>query len=157
MNGDLPDGWRWARLGEVLKEAQGGFASGERDPDGVIQLRMNNVTDRGQFDWSSFVRVPANLGVVDTYRLRPGDVLFNNTNSTDLVGKSALFEGYQEPIVFSNHFTRLRTKTDLLDPRLLAFWLQYQWRTRVFASICNRWIGQSAVQRDKLLPLEMPL
>ena len=155
--GSLPDGWRWVRLGEVIREAQGGFASGERDPNGVIQLRMNNVTNRGQFDWASFLRVPADSAAIAAYRLEVGDVLFNNTNSTDLVGKTALFEGYREPVVFSNHFTRLRTITDLLSPDFLALWLQAQWQQRVFANICNRWIGQSAVQRDKLLALEIPL
>lgn len=153
----LPAGWRWVRLGEMILEAQGGFASGERDPNGVIQLRMNNVTNRGQFDWSSFIRVPADSGTVEAYRLQAGNVLFNNTNSTDLVGKTALFEDYKEPVVFSNHFTRIRTIAQSLDDRFLALWLHDQWQRRVFANICNRWIGQSAVQRDKLLALEIPL
>jgi type I restriction enzyme S subunit len=87
----------------------------------------------------------------------PGDVLFNNTNSTELVGKSALFTGYSEPIVYSNHFTRLRTISDALLPDILASWLNQQWQQGVFAAICNSWIGQSAVKADKLLNLEIPL
>lgn len=154
---ELPEGWRWVRLAEVIREAQGGFASGERDPKGVVQLRMNNVTNRGGFDWGSVVRVPADRETIETYRLLEEDVVFNNTNSTELVGKTALFEGYCEPVLFSNHFTRLRTIPELLTPPFLAFWLQERWQRRVFADICNRWIGQSAVQRDKLLALDMPL
>lgn len=153
----LPPGWRWVRLGEVVREAQAGFAAGERDPNGVIQLRMNNVTNRGDFDWSAFLRVPADSATIAAYRLQRGDVLFNNTNSTDLVGKSALFESYGEPVVFSNHFTRLRTFTEKIEPSFLALWLRERWQQRVFANICNRWIGQSAVQRDKLLGLLIPL
>jgi len=154
---ELPEGWRWVRLAEVIREAQGGFASGERDPKGVVQLRMNNVTNRGGFDWGSVVRVPADRETIETYRLLEEDVVFNNTNSTELVGKTALFEAYCEPVLFSNHFTRLRTIPELLTPPFLAFWLQERWQRRVFADICNRWIGQSAVQRDKLLALDMPL
>jgi type I restriction enzyme, S subunit len=153
----LPNNWLRVGLRNVIREAQGGFASGERDSSGVIQLRMNNVMIGGQFDWSSFIRVPASPETVQVYQLKRGDVLFNNTNSTELVGKSALFEGHSEPVVFSNHFTRLRADENLLEPRFLASWLQYQWRSHVFADICNRWIGQSAVQRDKLLALEIPL
>ena len=152
-----PASWRWVRLGEVVREAQGGFAAGDRDPDGVIQLRMNNVTTRGQFDWSSYLRVPKREDLLTKYSLEPGDVLFNNTNSTELVGKSALFNGYDEPVVFSNHFTRLRVVEDRLLPNFLALLLQHYWQERLFASICNRWVGQSAVQRDKLLALEVPL
>lgn len=149
--------WIRTRLGDAIAEAQTGFASGERLETGIIQLRMNNVTTRGTFDWSQYIRVPAAEDVVKTFTLRPGDVLFNNTNSTDLVGKSALFEGHQEAVVYSNHFTRLRTVPELLTPAYLAFWIQHQWNRRVFADICNRWIGQSAVQRDKLLSLELDL
>jgi len=155
--GRLPDGWRWVRLGEAIREAQLGFACGERDPNGTVQLRMNNVTDRGGFDWSTITRVPADFETIQMYRLQLGDVLFNNTNSTDLVGKTAIFEGFDEPVVFSNHFTQLRTLDGLLSPGFLALWLRKQWQNRLFANICNRWIGQSAVQRDKLLALEIPL
>lgn len=144
-------------LGDVIREAQVGFASGDRDPQGVIQLRMNNVDRRGGFDWSSITRVPADSAVVRAYALAPGDVLFNNTNSVELVGKSALFEGSTEPVVFSNHFTRLRPAPGLLAPEFLALWLRAEWGQHVFADICNRWVGQAAVQRDKLLALRIPL
>jgi type I restriction enzyme, S subunit len=153
----LPAEWRWVPLGELLREAQAGFACGERDPEGVIQLRMNNVDTRGNFVWKDFLRVPASEATIDHYRLLPGDVLFNNTNSTELVGKSALFEDHNEPVVFSNHFTRLRTHTDQLIPAFLASWLNHLWREGTFAKICNRWIGQSAVKADKLLKLDFPL
>jgi type I restriction enzyme S subunit len=115
---------------------------------------MNNVTTTGMFDWSSFVRVPATNEIVKEYELEAGDILFNNTNSAELVGKSALFEGHSEPVVFSNHFTRIRVAKEL-DQRFFALWLRSQWQSRVFENICNKWIGQAAVQRDKLLALEI--
>ena len=153
----LPPGWRWVKLGMLIREAQAGFACGERDATGIAQLRMNNLDTRGNFVWDSVLRVPRESRDVEQFLLLPGDVLFNNTNSTELVGKSALFSGYAEPIVYSNHFTRLRTISDALLPDLLANWLNHQWQQGVFAAICNRWIGQSAVKADKLLNLEFPL
>ena len=152
----LPDGWRWVRLGELIREAQPGFACGERDPNGVIQLRMNNVDIRGNCVWDEFIRVPADATRIERYVLKPGDVLFNNTNSVELVGKTALFTGYKEPVVYSNHFTVLRTK-DELDADYLARFLVWQWQNKVFEHICDRWIGQSAVKNDKLLAIELPL
>lgn len=156
-NNHLPDRWQYVRLEEVISEALSGFAIGERDPNGIIQLRMNNVDTRGNLIWDEFIRVPVDKSTVERYQLRRGDVVFNNTNSTELVGKSAFFMEYKEPVVYSNHFTRLRTKQDYLDPRFLAFWLGQLWNNGVFASICNRWIGQSAVKADLLLRLEIPL
>lgn len=147
----LPQGWRRVRLADVVTEAQGGFAAGQRDPSGTIQLRMNNVTTAGTWDWSSFIRVPADKEAVRFYELRPGDVLFNNTNSTEMVGKSAVFEGHSEAVVFSNHFTRIRTNQAALEPAFLGLWLVHHWQKGEFARLCDRWIGQSAVQRGKLL------
>lgn len=153
----LPNGWRWVQLDDLIVEAKTGFACGERDPQGVVQLRMNNVTSQGKMDWSSFLRVPAVAEIVKECRLEKGDVLFNNTNSAELVGKTAYFEGYGEPVVFSNHFTRLRSKKELMEPRFLAYWLFQQWEQGVFERICNRWIGQAAVKPAKLLSLELAL
>lgn len=153
----LPAGWRWVPLGAVIAEAKPGFASGARDPNGVVQLRMNNVDTRGNMNLEEFLRVPAEQSVVNEYELKPDDVLFNNTNSVELVGKSARFLGFREPVVYSNHFTRLRVKTQQLDAKYLASYLLQQWQLKVFENICNRWIGQSAVKNDKLLALEIPL
>jgi len=153
----LPDGWRWVRLGDVIQEVQAGFACGERDAEGIVQLRMNNLDTRGNFIWDDVLRVPRSSKNIEPFLLMPGDVLFNNTNSTELVGKSALFTGYTEPVVYSNHFTRLRSISDALLPDVLASWLNQQWQQGVFADLCNRWIGQSAVKADKLLNLQIPL
>lgn len=153
----MPEGWRWAKLGEVMREARAGFACGEREADGIVQLRMNNLDTRGNFLLGEVIRVPRSVSNLERFLLSPGDVLFNNTNSTELVGKSALFCGHSEPIVYSNHFTRLRTSSEDLLPDVLASWLNHQWQQGIFASICNRWIGQSAVKTGKLLSLEIPL
>jgi type I restriction enzyme S subunit len=118
---------------------------------------MNNVGTRGNLAWDEFIRVPVDEGNTKKYRLRPGDVVFNNTNSVELVGKSALFQGYPEPVVYSNHFTRLRVRPDQLHPAYLGAYLVQQWQLGTFAKLCNRWIGQSAVKNDKLLGLEIPL
>jgi len=153
----LPAGWRWVKLRKVIGEAQAGFACGLRDPQGIAQLRMNNLDTRGNFVWDDVIRVPHEANDMEQFQLVPSDVLFNNTNSTELVGKSALFEGYSEPIVYSNHFTRFRTVSEALLPDFLARWLNHKWQQGVFAAICNRWIGQSAVKTDKLLNLDFPL
>ena len=153
----LPDGWQMVYLRDMIEDAQSGFASGEREPNGAIQLRMNNVGTRGNLVWDEYIRVPTTQEQLAKYQLQEGDVVFNNTNSTELVGKSALFKDFSEPVVYSNHFTRLRARRNLLDPAYLASWLMRQWQTKLFERICNRWIGQSAVKPSVLLELEIPL
>jgi len=153
----LPSDWKVVPLSQLLKSAQSGFASGARDPNGVVQMRMNNVTTDGNLDWTNFIRVPASQKQLDKYRLRVGDVLFNSTNSPNLVGKTAVFDGFPEPVVFSNHFVRMRVDETRLDPWYLARWLTDQWQHRVFESLCTQWVNQAAVRKDDLLSLKVPL
>ena len=149
--------WRSVPLRQAIESAQSGFASGARDPNGVIQIRMNNVTTDGNLDWGSFIRVPATPRQLAKYRLQPGDVLFNATNSPELVGKTAAFDGHSEAVVFSNHFVRLRVAADRLDPWYLARWLTYRQQQRVFEGLCTRWVNQASVRKDDLLSLRIPL
>lgn len=152
----LPKGWRWARLGDLLSDIQPGFASSARSDDGVVQLRMNNVTTDGRFDWSSKLKVPADTEQMQRFSLEPRDIVFNNTNSAELVGKSALVTELVEPVVYSNHFTRLRCGTEA-EPHFVAHWLQAAWRRKVFEHGCDRWVGQAGFQRKKLIALEVPV
>lgn len=147
---------RRVALSDVIVDARSGFACGARAPNGIVQVRMNNVAPDGSWDWSAVTRIPVDPQFAAPYLLQPGDVLFNNTNSVELVGKSAIFAGFQEPIVFSNHFTRLRTSPEL-DPSYLGHWLVGQWQAGVFARLCDRWVGQAAIRADKLLTLRLPL
>jgi type I restriction enzyme S subunit len=148
---------RSVQLADVLLRAEPGFASGENVTDGVAQLRMNNVSTDGTLDWSEIRRVPANSRKVKKYALRPGDVVFNSTNSPDLVGKTALFSGFKEPAVFSNHFLRLCVNRDIVEPGYLAWWLFFRWKHRTFENLCTRWVNQASVRKDDLLDLQIEL
>ncbi len=147
----------FVQLEDVIESAQSGFASGARAADGVVQLRMNNVTTDGNLDWSSFIRVPATEKEIAKYSLEPGDVLFNATNSPNLVGKTAFFNGHTESVVFSNHFVRLRADLAQLEARYLARWLTYQWQRKTFESLCTQWVNQATVRKEDLLLLKIPL
>jgi len=148
--------WRTVSIADAVTEAKPGFACGDNPTEGVFQFRMNNVTTAGTLDLSRRRRVPATTQKLASFLLEPGDVLFNATNSPDLVGKSAFFPGIEEPAVFSNHFVRLRPRNHV-DGRFLARWLSYQYQLRRFEGICRQWVNQATVGRDALLKLSMPL
>ena len=80
---------------------------------------MNNVSTDGTLN-GRYAPVPASKAQVAKYRLLPGDVLFNSTNSPELVGKTTIFHGYREPVVFSNHCLRLRVDRGKLDPAVIS-------------------------------------
>jgi type I restriction enzyme S subunit len=118
---------------------------------------MNNITTEGQLDLSKRRRVPRDYRNIERFLVRPGDVLFNATNSPDLVGKTAFFPGLDEPAVFSNHFLRLRPRNGDIDGRYLTRWLNIQFAHGRFKRMCRQWVNQATVSRDALLSLKVPL
>jgi len=148
--------WPMVALGEVATEARPGFASGKHDDEGVLQLRMNNLSGDGAINWEKQRRVPVPKKINELIA-RPGDVFFNSTNSPDLVGKTALFHGADEPVTHSNHFVRLRFKPDAADGAFISHFLQCEWQRGTFSNICKRWVNQATVSRESLLGLKIPL
>lgn len=147
--------WPVFSLAELV-DAKPGFACGQDVADGVFQFRMNNITTAGTVDLSKRRLVPHSSRKLHEFLLRPGDVLFNATNSPELVGKSAFFAGLDEPATFSNHFLRLRTSGSV-DGRYLARWLTWQQQRQTFSGLCRRWVNQASVSREALLNLAIPL
>ena len=141
--GPLPKEWRVVRLGDLVERAillmRNGFPQGEHNETGagVPHLRPFNITNDGSLDLSQikFVAPPPQY---DSRWLRPGDVIFNNTNSEELVGKSALFNR-DGRFALSNHMTLLRIlEPSQMDPYWLArllhfFWQLGKWRFPYFA------------------------
>lgn len=152
------DGWIRTKLGEILDDIQPGFASGKhsRTADGLPHLRPMNVSREGGIDRRDLRSIDPALADVPRRRLRRGDVLFNNTNSPELVGKTALFDDDDEP-AFSNHMTRLRVQPDAADPAYIAKLLHGLWRSGEFQRIANNHVSQASIGRDVLSNLEISL
>jgi type I restriction enzyme S subunit len=80
--------------------------------------------------------------------LRPGDVLFNNTNSPELVGKTAAV--CQDAVLaFSNHMTRLRPAEEV-SPGFLARQLHYLWMAGYFRHRCTHHVNQASIASETL-------
>lgn len=118
---------------------------------------MNNLTRDGHLDLTKRRRVPCDTRNIGSFLLLSGDVLFNATNSPELVGKSAYIGELDEPAVFSNHFLRLRVDTHRVEPRYLWRWLQLQWSRGLFRSRARQWVNQATYGREALVELQLSL
>jgi type I restriction enzyme, S subunit len=144
---DLPTGWKRATLGEIGVEAKSGFSSGEHNNEGngVVHLRPMNITREGRIDLSDVRYVQDGTD----RRARAGDVLFNNTNSPALVGKTALVTS-ETPLGYSNHMTRLRPSGEL-RPDFLARQLHWLWMKGYFKTVLKNHVNQASVASERLL------
>lgn len=145
------------KLGDLLVDIKPGFASRDDLETGVLQFRMHNFTRDGSLDLSKRRRVNATPRQLESQSVIARDVLFNSTNSPELVGKSALIGDLDEPAVFSNHFLRLRTDSTRLTPGYLAHFLRWQFSRGTFRAMAKTWVNQATVGRDRLENLEIPL
>jgi type I restriction enzyme S subunit len=139
---------------------QSGFACARKhsDPVGLPHIRPFNIGMDGELDFSQIIRIPFRFREdFLNFALRPGDVLFNNTNSVELVGKTAIV---REPLecAFSNHITRLQVcAPHRLNPQWLALALRLLQSQGYFAQRCNKWIGQAGFNPTKLSEVLIPL
>ena len=142
----LPQGWAVAAVGDAIPNIQPGFASGEHNSEGrgIIHLRPMNIDRQGRLDLSAvkFVSPESRL------RVSPGDVLFNNTNSPELVGKTTSISSDAE-FAFSNHMTRLRPTADM-SSEFVAFQLHFLWMTGYFRHRCTHHVNQASIASQTL-------
>lgn len=103
-----------------------------------------NVSREGRLDLSDVKYVSAEHAL----RVRIGDVLFNNTNSPALVGKTA-FVSTDADLAFSNHMTRLRPPAGV-SGRFVAHQLHFMWMTGYFRSRCTNHVNQASISSTTL-------
>jgi type I restriction enzyme S subunit len=155
-------GWQHQRLGQMVDAgivwAKNGYADGGHNECGVgiPHLRPFNVSDNGDISLSQIKSVEP-PPPESPHRLRRLDVIFNNTNSEELVGKTALFDS-EGAFVLSNHMTILRVlRGQELDPAWLARALHLKWLCGEFRAMCRRHVNQASISLDRLRSVELLL
>jgi type I restriction enzyme S subunit len=152
----LPDGWLWTTLGEISKQINSGFASGAHNMTGrgVPHLRPMNVTATGNIDLSNLKYVEIEAGYDF---LTVGDVLFNNTNSPELVGKTAYIR-QDTNWAYSNHMTRLRFFSNTIVPAFIAYYLHSLFLDGYFKLHCTSHVNQASINPTFLAQqVQLPL
>lgn len=150
----VPKGWGIKKIGDLIESVQNGFPSGKRDKNGIVQIRMNNITTDGQLCFDDYLLVPIPKNI-SRYSLEEGDILFNNTNSIDLVGKSAIFTKQAFECTFSNHFTRIRVRKEIVLPEILLQHLIVWQNAGYFQDTAHRQVGQSSVSIKDVMRLKI--
>jgi type I restriction enzyme S subunit len=125
-----------------------------REATGVPILRMGNLAQgRLRFADLKYLR---RQELDERLLLRPGDLLFNRTNSAELVGKSALFEGWETPISFASYLIRVRPLPSA-DMRWAHLVLSSTAGKAYLAAARSQQTGQANINGSKLAAMPIPL
>jgi type I restriction enzyme S subunit len=107
--------WPTVSLGAHASDFSYGTAAKSEKSGRVPVLRMGNIQG-GRLDWTDLVYT-SNEAEIKKYELKKGDVLFNRTNSPELVGKTAVYQG-EQPAIYAGYLIRVRCNDDLLPEYL---------------------------------------
>lgn len=151
---ELPMGWAWAKLSEIALEVSPGFPSGRHNQQGlgVPHLRPMNVNTNGTIELTEVKYVQE----TSYTPLLEGDILFNNTNSPDLVGKTAWIPR-DTNWAYSNHMTRIRVDQKQFEPRWLAGYLHYLYKRGYYKLHCRNHVNQASIGTGFLSAMAIPV
>jgi type I restriction enzyme S subunit len=146
--------WKHGVLGDFsVKPSYGSSAKSQTEGD-VPVLRMGNLQN-GKLDWSNLVYT-SNPEEIKKYCLAKGDVLFNRTNSPELVGKTSIYRGEQEAI-YAGYLIRVVCKPEL-DPEFLNYNLNSTIAKDYCMTVKSDGVSQSNINAKKLAayPFALP-
>jgi len=159
--GSVPSSWNVARLVQFSNEElyiKNGFPCGNWNDEGngVLQLRPFNITNDGNISLTTQKYIETDK-VLDGYLLKKKDIIFNNTNSEELVGKTALWFKEDVSAVISNHMTIIRILDEsIFDQTFLASYLYHLWQIGHFHKLCRRHVNQASVSIERLKDIAIP-
>lgn len=141
------DSWEKNSVGELCISLKYGTAKKSDASGNVVVLRMGNL-QQGEIDWSdlAYSKDPDDI---EKYKLYPGDVLFNRTNSAALVGKTAIYRG-EHPAIYAGYLIKL----DYDHDKIIGDYLNYALNTLDAKKYCNSvktdGVNQSNINAKKI-------
>jgi type I restriction enzyme S subunit len=153
--GPVPESWEVLPLGEFLTEAQYGLSTKGTDSGTYPLLRMTNQQEgRISSDYLQYVELTEDQ--FRKFRMERRDILFNRTNSLDLVGRTAIFD-IEGDFVFASYLIRLRTESGRLRPFFLNHYFNWDETQGRLKSIATRAVSQSNISATRLRGFHVPV
>ena len=152
-SGRLPENWQYFSLEKLCDSFQYGTSAKSLSKGDVPVLRMGNL-QKGEIDWSDLA-YSSDLQEIEKYKLNPGDVLFNRTNSPELVGKTSIYRG-ERAAVFAGYLIKIRNCPEL-NSEYLNFCLNTNYAKSYCWKVKSDGVSQSNINAQKLAKFEIPL
>ena len=149
---DIPDSWAWTSVGEVCTNIQYGSSQKSSLTGKIAVLRMGNLQN-GRIVLDKLVYT-SDSKEIEKYPLEYNDLLFNRTNSKELVGKVAIYKS-EIPAIYAGYLVRLHPL--LIDSDYLNYVMQSQYYWIYCQNVRSDAIGQSNINAEKLKRFIFPL
>ena len=149
----LPESWVWRKLGSLTCGVKYGTAAKSAKAGTAPVLRMGNIQN-AKFDWADLVYT-SDDDEISEYLLHDGDVLFNRTNSPELVGKTAIYRGERRAI-FAGYLIRVNHIRSVADSQYVNLFLNSHVARKYGNSVKTDGVNQSNINGTKLSNYPFP-
>ena len=143
-----PKGWETATIRDIVADVRYGSSRPAVDGGKYPYLRMNNITYGGELDLTDTKRIDIPDNELDKCTVRRGDVLFNRTNSKELVGKTCVYNR-DEKMVLAGFVIRVRV-TERVLPEFLSAFLNTDFSKQMLLGMCKAAIGQANINAQEM-------
>jgi len=165
FTGELTKQWRWENgvsdasweektIGEICSSLKYGTSKKSSDDGEVVVLRMGNLQN-GEIDWSNLAYT-SDEEDIKKYLLKSGDVLFNRTNSPELVGKTSIYRG-EMPAIYAGYLIKLDYEKNIVVGDYLNYYLNSSKAKEYYMQVKTDGVSQSNINAKKIGEFEIPL
>jgi type I restriction enzyme, S subunit len=152
-----PKKWEVVEVRSLLKLCEYGTSQKANEEGiGLPVLRMGNVTFEGDLDLSNLKHVELSDNEAKKQLLENGDVLFNRTNSRELVGKTGMWDG-RFPAYAASYFIRMRFDSEKEHPQHFTTFMNLPYMKKKLADMARGAVGQANINAQELQSIEMPV
>ena len=149
---EIPEGWKFVKLGEICEGFMYGTSNKSVSSGKCPVLRMGNIQN-GKIDWEKLVYTN-DSEEIEKYKLKKFDLLFNRTNSREMVGKTAIFES-DENTIYAGYLVRFHPIISN------SYFINFILNSKTHREWCNAVktdaLGQSNINAEKLKNFIAPL
>ena len=150
---EVPSSWVWCRLEDIVCELKYGTSEKSSSVGKIAVLRMGNITNVGTIDYSNLV-YSSNDEDIEQYSLEKDDLLFNRTNSSEWVGKTAIYKE-EQPAIYAGYLIRVRPL--LISPDYLNTVMNSGYYHGWCYNVKTDAVNQSNINAQKLSQLMIPI
>ena len=149
------NGWEVKQLGEECTELRYGTSRPACENGQYKYLRMGNLTTSGYLDLTNLKTIDIPDCEVDKCMVKYGDVLFNRTNSLDLIGKTCMFD-MEEPMIIAGYIIRVRL-SDRLTPRYVSVAFNMPSMKKLLRKMAKGAVNQANINSKELSSIRIPI
>lgn len=147
---------RTMSLGDCLEYSQYGISESLSDSGEIPVLRMNNLMEgKVTFDELKYIDSKS-IPKLEALILEKGDILFNRTNSFDLVGKVGIFDSDMRA-TFASYLIRLKANDNIVSPKYLNLYLNSVIGQRLIKIHRTPGVSQSNINPENLKKIDAPI